>query len=77
MNGPLPNVPYCVAIIECCQECGGDGGHAVPVDINRFHGGLIERWDRCCACDGTGEIELETVPVTLDDHLEHPEGLPS
>jgi hypothetical protein len=71
----LSEVAYSRPIITHCRVCGGDGGFAVPVDINRFHGGLIERWERCYACDD-GEIEIETFPVTLEDHIDNPEGLP-
>ena len=29
-----------------CPACGGDKGHACPVDIDRRDGSLIERWQR-------------------------------
>ena len=50
-----------------CPVCGGDRGHAIPVDINRRNGELIERWQSCEACEATGEIEVELEPIELED----------
>jgi hypothetical protein len=50
-----------------CPACGGDKGHAYPVDIDRRDGSLIERWQHCEVCEATGEIEVELEPVELED----------
>jgi hypothetical protein len=56
-----------------CPSCGGDKGHAVPYDIDRTNGGLIERWVNCEVCwddylgEPTGSVEVELEPVELDD----------
>lgn len=42
-----------------CPDCQGEGGYSVPVDINKDHGGVIERTVRCEKCDGEGVIEIE------------------
>lgn len=42
-----------------CRVCGGDGGFAYPVDLCRSTGALIEGWDRCSACVGTGGMSEE------------------
>lgn len=44
--------------IIACSCCGGDGGG--------FEGGN-ERWIRCTACDGKGEVETELEPVSLEE----------
>lgn len=44
---------------EPCQCCGGDGGH--------FEDGGSTRWTRCSACNGDGELEVETAPLNVDD----------
>jgi hypothetical protein len=51
-----------------CPSCGGDKGHAYPVDINPFDGSLIEHWYPCEACEATGEIEIALEPVELGSH---------
>jgi hypothetical protein len=50
-----------------CPECGGDGGWAVPIDVDRRDGSLIERWDRCYAREATGEVEIEVEPIEMED----------
>jgi hypothetical protein len=50
-----------------CPECGGDRGWAVPVDIDRRDGSLIERWQQCEVCEATGELEIEPEPIELED----------
>jgi len=50
-----------------CPDCGGDAGHAIPMDIDRRDGSLIERWQPCVGCEATGEVEIELEPVVLDD----------
>ncbi len=44
--------------IVACSCCGGDGG---------FYEGGNERWTRCTACNGDGELEIELSPVGLDE----------
>ena len=41
-----------------CGACGGDGGG--------YEGGN-ERWIRCVACNGQGELETELEPVSLEE----------
>lgn len=63
--------PYSEAEIEePCPDCGGDGGHAYPVDINRFDGSLIERWSRCDTCDATGSVFEQPQLITAEDLAE-------
>lgn len=50
-----------------CPVCGGDRGHAVPVDIDRRDGSLIERWQSCEACEATGEVEIELEEIEVAD----------
>lgn len=50
-----------------CGVCRGDKGHAVPVDIDRRDGSLIERWQPCEACEATGEIEIELEEIEMAD----------
>ena len=56
-----------------CPSCGGDKGHAYPVDIDRRDGSLIERWEMCRVCwddyrqEPTGEVEEEDEPIELED----------
>jgi len=50
-----------------CQACGGDRGHAVPINIDRRDGSLIERWEPCLRCDATGDEEIEVEPIELED----------
>ena len=66
--GVLFEIPWSRPVLQCCGECGGDGGWSVPIDIDRRHGGLIERWDRCRACEGTGEVASEpSSPIDISD----------
>lgn len=63
--------PYSEAEIEePCPDCSGDGGHAYPVDINRFDGSLIECWSRCDTCDATGSVFEQPQLITADDLAE-------
>lgn len=48
--------PEEVRIIRC-SSCGGDGGH------HDFAG----QWSRCYLCDGDGEIEIEVMPIEMED----------
>jgi hypothetical protein len=41
-----------------CEICQGDTGWVVPG---------AERWERCEACDGTGEVEVTMQPINCDD----------
>lgn len=41
-----------------CRVCGGDGGFAYPVGVDYRDGSLIEGWDECRACEGTGGMSL-------------------
>ncbi len=54
-------------IIVACPACHGDGGHSYPVDINRFDGSVIERTTLCETCQGSGSVEEEVQPRTLND----------
>lgn len=54
-------------IIEACPACNGEGGHSWPVDINRFDGSVIERTAMCEECQGSGSVEVEPEPRTLND----------
>lgn len=59
------------ALIEVdCPRCHGDGGWSIPVDIDRRHGGLIERVEACDACEGTGTVWVESEPVTEEETME-------
>jgi DnaJ-class molecular chaperone len=61
--------PYC-ELEEACDECGGDGGHAYPVDIDRRDGSLIEHWRTCDACEATGSVPILCQPIGMDDLAE-------
>ena len=50
-----------VTRIVTCSDCGGDGGG--------YEGGN-ERWIKCQACEGKGEVETEFEPITMED-LDH------
>jgi hypothetical protein len=54
-------------MIILCPACGGDKGHAYPVDIDRRDGSLIERWQHCERCSAKGEIEIELKLITMED----------
>lgn len=54
-------------IIEPCPACNGEGDHSYPVDINRFDGSVIERTSMCRECQGSGSVEVEPEPRTLND----------
>lgn len=43
--------------IITCAVCGGDKGHM------NFDG----RWERCPACEGEGEFEVELQPIEMED----------
>jgi hypothetical protein len=58
--------PYC-ELEEACDQCGGDAGHAYPVDIDRRDGSLIERWSPCAACGATGAVPIMCEPIRMDD----------
>ena len=53
--------------IERCPGCGGDGGHAMFVDIDRNNGAAVEAWYVCVVCDGKGSVEEPVVTRTLED----------
>lgn len=63
--------PYAIRVIPC-QDCGGDGGHEIPRDIDRTTGALISDWQECRRCGGTGDEEIELQPITPDDLTETP-----
>ena len=46
-------------VVQHCENCGGDGGWLSDVAIGR--------WDCCPCCDGTGDVEVPRVLITLDD----------
>jgi hypothetical protein len=56
----------CTRIIPC-EECGGDGGFTEPVSLNPFTGRIKEKTYRCLTCNGTGEMEIELQPITIED----------
>lgn len=56
-----------ILIIVACPACHGEGGHSYPVDINRFDGSVIEHTSMCLECQGSGSVEEEVQPRTLDD----------
>lgn len=46
-----------------CDECAGDGViERMPTSL---HDMQTER--TCLACDGTGEMEIDVEPITIDD----------
>lgn len=47
-----------------CRDCGGDGGWAVPYEVDRTTGGLIEAWQPCAACNGDGWVIETPEPET-------------
>lgn len=49
--------------IMVCEACGGDGGFEVPYVVNYNDGSVLSHWDKCEACSGRGEIEVEVKPV--------------
>lgn len=52
-------------IILPCPDCGGDKGWEVFTGgYNPRNGEPHTRWEPCCE---TGEIEIETLPLDLDD----------
>lgn len=53
-----------------CPDCGGDRGFSFPVDFDRQTGALIEDWQACRYCGATGGVEIELMPVELDDLAE-------
>jgi len=56
------------ARIVACPECNGDGGWERPTGgYNHHDGSLYTTWSECRECDGTGEIEVETVAADFAD----------
>jgi hypothetical protein len=52
-----------------CPHC--DGGFIYYEDgIDRFDGSVRERRHRCAHCNGSGKVEVEPQPMTLDEALE-------
>ena len=50
-----------------CDECGGDRGWEVVDGPDRERGGAITHWSECRACDGRGEVEDDSRPITMED----------
>lgn len=53
-----------------CPHC--DGGHIYwdEGDIDRATGAVMERRRRCDECGGSGRVEIDAVPLTLDEALD-------
>lgn len=64
---PLPPHPGEGARPEPCPECGGDGGFSYPISMCHIDGSIKEGWDECRCCGGSGEIDIELTPITLED----------
>lgn len=59
------------ARVVLCPHCGSEGR------LYTSDGGPYDTdCGPCPTCDGTGGAVIETIPVTLDDHNDNPEGLP-
>lgn len=57
-----------IIIIVACPACHGDGGHEhFTGGYNHYNGEPHTRWTRCDACEGSGSVEEEVQPRTLDD----------
>ena len=56
-----------ILIIAACPDCHGEGGHPHVVGMNHYNGDIIERWTCCDTCEGSGSVEEEVQPRTLDD----------
>jgi hypothetical protein len=63
--------------VEPCPCCGGDSGHAYPIDICRVTGALIEGWDDCRYCGATGSVEEDVVLIDFEDLDDIPAGEPT
>lgn len=63
----IPRPPAEQSVITWCPPCGGDKGFAYPLDYCRITGALIEGWEDCTCCNGTGEVEEPVRPVEEDD----------
>jgi DnaJ-class molecular chaperone len=53
--------------VEWCRECGGDGGFEYAERPDYVLGGYVPGWQRCGACAGKGETEVQYEPVTMED----------
>jgi hypothetical protein len=57
--------------IIACPSCDGDRGwESAPYGIDYNDGSLLTSWIKCNECDGTGEVEIEVEPITLNDLIE-------
>lgn len=50
-----------------CDACGGDGGHETRAYRMDYYGNPMTGWQKCEACSGVGELEVETEPVECDE----------
>lgn len=53
--------------IITCEDCGGAGGWSHFRDIGREYMLIYPNWDFCPRCEGTGEREVTTTPITQTD----------
>jgi DnaJ-class molecular chaperone len=56
-----------ILIIVACPACHGDGGHEHVTGFDPFNGSERVRFTRCDVCDGSGSVEEEVQPRTLED----------
>ena len=53
-----------------CPDCDGDGGwESAPRGYDHINGEPITDWIKCRACNGSGQIEDEDDPMTMEDAL--------
>jgi hypothetical protein len=56
-----------IIIIVACPACQGEGGHEHVTGFDYVDGSERVRFTRCDVCEGTGSVEEEVQPRTLDD----------
>lgn len=62
---PIGTFPHPDQRIKACPECNGDGCFDEAYFRNDHSVG--NRHSECSYCDGTGEVEIEVEPITLED----------
>lgn len=50
-----------------CSECDGDGGWPHIAGIDYVRGDIIESWNKCPACMGKGETEVQYELIDMED----------
>lgn len=59
--------------IIICPACGGEGIWDVPTGhYSHLNGALITETRFCRECGGSGQVEVEVEPITVEDLAEIP-----